>query len=111
MDPVKIEIFKTDNGKEPFTEWIDSIRDQTTRDKILRRLRRVENGNVGSFKPLVTPNSICEFRFGFGAGYRIYFRFLSRSNILILCGGDKSSQKFDIKRAENYYSQYLENQQ
>ncbi len=83
---------------------------QTTRDKILRRLRRVENGNVGSFKPLVTPNAICEFRFGFGAGYRIYFRFLSRSNIFILCGGDKSSQKFDIKRAENYYSQYLENQ-
>ena len=96
--------YRTSNGKEPFTEWLDSIRDKRTQNRIKKRMDRVEDGNMGDYKHL-GPN-LYELRLDFGPGYRIYYSiYFTESDsktIMILCAGDKSSQKRDIERAEEY---------
>lgn len=99
-----VEAYRTANGKEPFTDWLASIRDKTTRGRIEKRMDRVEDGNMGDYRRLAT--NLYELRLDFGSGYRIYFSiYVSESDskiILILCAGDKSSQPRDIERAKKY---------
>lgn len=98
-----VEAYRTSNGKEPFTDWLASIRDKTTRGRIEKRMDRVEDGNMGDYRRLGA--NLYELRLDFGSGYRIYFSIFSRSDsttILILCAGDKSSQPRDIERAKKY---------
>lgn len=99
-----VEAYRTSSGKEPFTEWLDSIRDKTTQSRIKKRMDRVEDGNMGDYKPLGA--NLYELRLDFGPGYRIYFSiYFTESDsktILILCAGDKSSQTRDIERAKEY---------
>ena len=100
----EVDTYHTSSGKEPFTEWLDSIRDKTTQSRIKRRMDRVEDGNMGDYRRLGT--NLYELRLDFGPGYRIYFSiYFSESDsrtILILCAGDKSSQTSDIERAKEY---------
>ena len=100
----EVEAYRTLSGKEPFTEWLDSIRDKTTRGRIEKRMDRVEDGNMGDYRRLGT--NLYELRLDFGPGYRIYFSiYVSESDskiIMILCAGDKSSQTRDIERAKEY---------
>ncbi len=95
------------NGSEPFTKWLNSLRDPATRRRILKRLLRVENGHYGDFKQL--GEGINELRFFFGAGYRIYFGEDGDKIVVLLCGGDKSSQTKNIKQARVYWQEYLHN--
>ena len=99
-----VEAYRTSSGKEPFTEWLASIRDRTTRGRIEKRMDRVENGNMGNYKRIGT--NLYELRLDFGPGYRIYFNiYFTESDsktILILCAGDKSLQTSDIERAKEY---------
>ena len=101
---LKVDAYRTSSGREPFTEWLASIRDKTTRGRIEKRMDRVEDGNMGDYKRLGT--NLYELRLDFGPGYRIYFSvYVSESDsktILILCAGDKSSQTRDIERAKEY---------
>ena len=101
---LEVDAYCTSSGKEPFTDWLDSIRDKTTQSKIKKRMDRVEDGNMGDYRPLGT--NLYELRLDFGPGYRIYFSIYSRESgsrtILILCAGDKSSQTSDIERAKEY---------
>ena len=105
-DTRKLEVsaYRTSSGKEPFTEWLDSIRDKTTQSRIKKRMDRVEDGNIGDYKQLGT--NLYELRLKFGSGYRIYFSiYFTESDsktVLILCAGDKSSQTRDIERAKEY---------
>ncbi len=93
-------------GKVPFLEWLNSLRDAPTRLKIRHRLDRLELGNLGDCKPV--GEGISELRLAFGAGYRIYFVEEDNTVIILLCGGDKSSQTKDIKRAKNYWQELKE---
>ena len=100
-----VDAYRTSSGKEPFTEWLDSIRHKTTQSRIKKRIDRVENGNMGDYKRLGT--NLYELRLKFGPGYRIYFSIYSSDEsdsktILLLCAGDKSSQTSDIERAKEY---------
>ena len=100
---LEVDAYRTSSGKEPFTEWLASIRDNTTRGRIERRMDRGENGNMGDYRRLGT--NLYELRLDFGPGYRIYFSIFSESDsktILILYAGDKSSQTRDIERAKEY---------
>jgi len=90
----------------PFTEWYDTIRDQSVRNRIQKRLDRLEGGNFGDSKSV--GEGVFELRFQFGAGYRIYFAEVGNTIVLLLCAGDKSSQPRDIERAKEYWSQYKE---
>ena len=101
---LEINAYRTSSGKEPFADWLDSIRDKTTQSRIKKRMDRVENGNMGDYIGIGT--NLYELRLDFGPGYRIYFSiYVNKSGsttLLILCAGDKSSQTSDIERAKEY---------
>lgn len=87
-------IEKTDT----FLSWIDGLRDQRARARIAMRLDRLIDGNPGDIK--LVGDGISELRIDYGPGYRIYF--IERNDVLIilLCGGDKSTQDRDIRKAK-----------
>jgi len=91
-------------GKEPFTKWLDSLKDANSRRRILARLRRIEQGNYGDCKYL--QNGIFELRLFFGPGYRVYFGEDGNKLVVLLCGGDKSNQEKDIQTAVMYWKEY-----
>jgi putative addiction module killer protein len=101
----QLEIYVTKNGKKPFIEWLESLEDKTTRYRIKERLDRVALGNLGDHKFI--SNGVYELRLTFGSGYRIYYSHLEEKIILLLCGGDKSKQKRDVKKAITYLKDYL----
>ena len=102
----ELQFHRTQNGREPFTEWFESIRDQKTRTRIRGRLDRLESGNFGDCQSV--GNGVFELRLYFGQGYRIYFGEVDRTIVLLLCGGDKSSQTRDLARAKTYWRGYKE---
>jgi len=87
------EIRRTDT----FSKWLDRLRDARARVRVLSRLTRAEDGNLGDTKPV--GESVAEMRIDYGPGYRVYFTKRRKTIIVLLVGGDKSSQEQDIKRA------------
>jgi len=79
-----------------FREWLSGLKDRKAQELIAKRLVRVGAGLIGDVKYF---DGIGELRFDHGPGYRVYF--IKRGNVIVilLCGGDKSSQELDIKRA------------
>jgi putative addiction module killer protein len=100
-----IKYYETINGKRPFEQWRSKL-DKSIRVRITDRLDRVIEGNFGDFKPI--DENISELRFTIGSGYRIYFSEIDNVVLLFLCGGDKSDQQKDIKKAKEYYKDYIE---
>jgi putative addiction module killer protein len=90
-----------------FDKWLKKLNDRKAKAKILLRLQRVEAGNLGDVSSV--GEGIEEFRIHYGPGYRIYFRRQGEKIILLLMGGDKSSQESDIKKAKALWNQYKEN--
>ena len=105
MHPKEIIIYADDTGKEPFTDWLERLRDPQTRRRIQSRLLRVESGNYGDYKSL--KDGVFELRLQFGSGYRIYFGEDGDKVVILLLDGDKSSQTRDIKLAKSYWKEYL----
>lgn len=99
-------IYNLPNGKEPLTDWIDDLKDLKARSIIRARLARVRSGNLGKWEYLT--DGVSELKFKFSAGYRVYYSELDKIVLLLLCGGDKSSQKRDIKKAIEYLNDYKE---
>ncbi len=83
---------------EVFASWINSIRDSLTKARILVRIDRLQLGLIGDSK--LVGGGVSELRINFGPGYRIYFAFRGRGLILLLIGGNKSSQNRDIRKAQ-----------
>lgn len=102
----ELQFYKTQNGREPFIEWFHALRNQRTQTRIQKRLGQLENGNLGDCRSV--GGGVFELRFHFGSGYRIYFGEVDNTLILLLCGGDKSSQTSDIQRAKTYWREYKE---
>ena len=107
--PREIEFYRTQNGRTPFTEWLETLRDRKTQTTIRGRLTRLELGNLGDFRSV--GEGVNELRIHYGPGYRIYFAEAANTIILLLCGGDKSSQQGDVERAKRYWQDYKERQQ
>ncbi|MDZ8109844.1 MAG: type II toxin-antitoxin system RelE/ParE family toxin [Nostoc sp. DedQUE12a] len=104
VQPREIRNYLTVDGKNIFDEWLDSLRDTRTKAKIRARLDRVEDGNLGDFKPI--GEGVFELRIDYGPGYRIYFGQEGITVIILLCGGDKSTQEQDIVKAQEYWKDY-----
>ncbi|MEQ1548125.1 MAG: type II toxin-antitoxin system RelE/ParE family toxin [Chakrabartia sp.] len=82
---------------EVFIRWFDALRDRKGQTIIARRIERVAGGNLGDVKAL--GHGLHELRIAFGPGYRIYFTFEGGVMVVLLTGGDKSSQPRDIAAA------------
>jgi putative addiction module killer protein len=103
--PKTVIIYHDAAGNEPFTDWLNKLRDPTTRRRILKRLLQVGNGLYGDFKSV--GEGVYELRFFFGPGHRVYFGEDGDTIVIILTGGDKSNQSRDIQRAQTYWKEYL----
>ena len=88
-----IEIRKT----EQFAKWLDNLRDIQAKARVLVRIERLASGNAGDVKPV--GEGVSEMRIDYGPGYRVYFVQRGSKLIILLAGGDKSSQSRDIKAA------------
>ena len=82
---------------ETFSEWFDSLRDRRARARINVRIRRLSLGNPGDVKPV--GHGVSELRIDYGPGYRVYFVQHGRALVILLAGGDKSTQAADIRSA------------
>jgi putative addiction module killer protein len=82
---------------EEFINWLDGLKDMRAQVRIAARLRQAEAGNLGDWSPV--EGEVSELRIDYGPGYRLYFVRRGRVILILLNGGDKSSQKRDIRRA------------
>ena len=89
-----IEIRQT----ETYRKWFASLRDRAARARINIRIRRLSLGNPGDVKPV--GHGVSELRIAFGPGYRVYFARKKSTIVILLCGGDKSTQAKDILKAQ-----------
>jgi len=83
---------------DAFHKWLSKLKDAKGKARIVARIRSAELGNLGDIKSV--GDGISEMRIHYGPGYRVYFTRRGRLLILLLIGGDKSSQKRDIKKAK-----------
>ncbi len=88
-----IELRKT----QLFVQWLDGLRDIKGRARIQARIERLAAGNPGDVEPV--GEGVSEMRIDYGPGYRVYFRKRGRELVILLAGGDKSTQAKDIKVA------------
>ena len=88
-----MEIVRTDE----FDQWMADLRDRVGKAKILVRIDRLAAGNPGNVEPV--GKGVSEMRLTYGPGYRVYYIKRGELLVVLLCGGDKSTQDADIKRA------------
>lgn len=88
---------------QEFQDWLDALKDFRAQVRIAARLRLAEAGNLGDWKPV--GGDVSEMRVDFGPGYRLYFTRRGSIVIVMLAGGDKSTQTRDIKRAQRMLKQ------
>ena len=98
---IKIREYITPGGTSPFEEWLLNLRDRKAKAKIVTRLDRVAAGNFGDHKYL--REGVYELRLTYGKGIRIYYGKEKDTIILLLLGGDKSTQNRDVKKAIEYW--------
>ena len=103
--PLTVREYLTASGRNPFREWMRGL-DVSARARIQARVLRFATGNLGDYKSV--GGGVWEARIMFGPGYRIYFGLDGREVVLLLLGGDKSSQAEDVVRAHRFWKAYKE---
>lgn len=101
MPYVTVHYHRELDGRCPYADWLDKLRDATTRAKIMLQVHRLIAGKFGNVKSI--GGNVRELRVDYGPGYRVYFGILQANEYLVLCGGDKSTQSRDIERAKSYW--------
>lgn len=103
--PKKVKPYKTNDGKEPFYVWLMALKDAKGKVAILKRVDRAKLGNLGDCKPV--GEGVTELRIFVGPGYRVYVGLDGQELVILLCGGDKSTQEEkDIVTAKEYWADY-----
>lgn len=103
--PRDILICQTDDGREPFTEWLDIELDAMTRARVRARIDRIEDGNFGDVAPI--GDGLSELRLDFGAGYRVYFG-QRGIEVHLIGGGSKRTQIADIAAAKEFWRNHAD---
>ena len=91
---MKYQVIRSDT----FSRWFRGLRDKQAQARIAVRIRRIEEGNLGDHGSV--GGGVSELRINVGPGYRIYYTIRRNTVVILLCGGDKSSQQRDIRRAQ-----------
>ena len=99
-----ILIYEAKGGKAPFSEWLLNLKDIRARAIIRARIERVRLGNLGDYKSV--GEGVFELRVSFGPGYRVYLGQDGPVIVVLLCGGEKRSQKRDIAKAKLLWAEY-----
>jgi len=94
-------VYEQGQGQRPYNKWFDSVRDKRMQSRIITRLGQVQAGNFGDCKSV--GDRVVELRIDAGPGYRIYCGRSGATIVVLLCGGDKSSQDKDIERAKRFW--------
>jgi len=105
MDAIEIELYALPSGKEPYTEW-ESRLSRDVQAIVSTRLARIRGGNFGNRESV--GSGVYELKIHYGPGYRIYYGMRGKTIVILLCGGDKSSQKKDIKKAKEFWEECLQ---
>jgi putative addiction module killer protein len=102
--PREIRRYETPLGHIPFDEWMDSIDGQEIYEIVMLRLDKVERGSLGETKSV--GDGVSEMIINYGPGYRIYYGLLGKQGeiVVLLLGGEKKTQKADIKLAKKYWN-------
>jgi putative addiction module killer protein len=103
-DAIEVLHYQTAGGRIPFREWLDTVTDPVAYAAIQIRQDRLARGLFGDCVPV--GEGVWELRIDAGAGYRVYYARSGKVVVLFLCGGDKRSQKTDIKTAKAYWRDY-----
>lgn len=104
ITPKSVTYYVSPERRVPYKEWYDSLEDKKTRFIITNRLARVRRGLLGDCKNL--GDGIWELRIDYGPGLRIYLGQQGYTIMILLCGGDKSTQRQDIEKAKEYWAHY-----
>ena len=102
--PKQILIYQTEDGRTPFSKWMEAVADLPIYDVVMTRLDRVERGNFGDHKSV--GEGVQELIINFGPGYRVYFGQDGADLVILLIGGDKRTQPTDIRTAKEYWRNY-----
>jgi len=102
--PKKVIVYQDENGREPFTDWLNDLRDQKGRRAVLKRIGRLEHGLYGDCEPV--GEGVSELRIFLGPGYRVYFDEAGGHIVVLLCGGNKGSQTRDIRAAKACWKEF-----
>lgn len=100
----EIQHYRTAQGVDLFDRWIEGLRDRKVVAKVLTRINRVSLGNFGDYRAL--DGGVSELRIDWGPGYRVYFARVGKVILLLLSGGDKTTQQKDIENAKAYLQDY-----
>ena len=96
--------YRTADGREMVSEWLERLRDVRAKARIAVRITRLAAGNCGDCKPL--RDGVSELRVDYGPGYRIYFSMVGTQVVLLLCAGDKRTQEADIDKAVAFLADF-----
>ena len=102
--PYTIAYYLIATNRKPFKEWLDGLKDITARQKIRIRLDRIRLGNLGNNR--FVGGGVYELKIDYGPGYRVYYALDSKTVVLLLLGGDKSTQDKDIVLAKKYWEDH-----
>jgi putative addiction module killer protein len=105
MSERDIRKLELDDGTIPFDEWVSTLRDKRMEAAVDTRLARVRGGNFGDHKRI--GGGVCELRIDIGPGLRVYYGEFRRQIVVLIGGGDKKTQKRDIRRAQSLWEQWL----
>lgn len=101
-----LTVYCDPQGKAPFTRWLAKLGDAHAIAKINSRMQRMIAGNFGDYKAL--GGGLYELRVDYGPGYRVYYCFDGTQIVLLLCAGDKGTQRHDIAKAAAYKTEFEE---
>lgn len=100
----EIRKYRRSDGNVPFDRWIVKLRDAQAKARVLVQIDRLALGLPGDWKSI--GEGVFELRIFTGKGYRVYFARDGKTVVILLCGGDKSTQDRDIELAKSYWRDY-----